>query len=448
MEDNYREVKKAEPCLKLIHMDQVEVEEIEWLFYPFIPYGKVTIIQGDPGEGKTTVVLQIIAKLTKGERYYDKANRESVLMMVIFPIVKLLNEKYYTRNDYEALFEINSSYAVKYLRKKERNKLLELLSAYRDVCKYSKENADTSCIMAYYNYKLKENGINPKPCAITDDDGEVVADDFPPDYNYLQDYVYKIVSSFDFIESPEECTIKIADAFKCYTEKYYTGEEIIYFEDYSVEKVIELSEISKKWNDKFKRADKCKEEFLNLPICKKVKNIIDELSINEYVKNKRIVKKHKEKFTDKFKEEINSLKNTKYSSIYVVVCLIEQAVFLELLKDLTQLISNDKIRLLFYAGGGILSFVIMSKILDMLVKKAGKKIEDDVLMEMQSKGEYVPEKTDKIVECATMLGYMSPFLCVSTWISGIENTQICKWGIIILVHILGIGIPLLVKKKK
>ena len=121
-----------------------------------------------------------------------------------------------------------------------------------------------------------------------------------------------------------------------------------------------------------------------------------------------------------------------------------------MLKDLTQLISNDKIRLLFYAGGGILSFVIMSKILDMLVRKAGKKIEDDVLMEMQSKGEYVPEKTDKIVECATMLGYMSPLLCVSTWISGIENTQIYiyKWGIIILVHILGIGIPLLVKKKK
>ena len=191
-----------------------------------------------------------------------------------------------------------------------------------------------------------------------------------------------------------------------------------------------------------------KEEFLNLPICKKVKSIIDESSINEYVKNKGIVKKHKEKFTDKFKEEINALKNTKYSSIYVVVCLIEQAVFLELLKDLTQLIPNDNIRLLFYAGGGILSFVIMLKILDMLVKKAGKKIENDVLMEMQSKGEYVPEKTDKIVECATMLGYMSPLLCVSTWVSGIENAQIYKWGIIILVHILGIGIPVLVKKKK
>jgi RecA-family ATPase len=37
------------------------------LFYPFIPFGKVTIVQGDPGEGKTTMVLQIIVKLTKGE---------------------------------------------------------------------------------------------------------------------------------------------------------------------------------------------------------------------------------------------------------------------------------------------------------------------------------------------------------------------------------------------
>lgn len=61
------EIKRMEPDLKLINMETVEVEQIEWLFYPFIPFGKVTIIQGDPGEGKTTMVLQIIAKLTKGE---------------------------------------------------------------------------------------------------------------------------------------------------------------------------------------------------------------------------------------------------------------------------------------------------------------------------------------------------------------------------------------------
>lgn len=48
-------------------MESVKVEQIEWPLYPFIPFGKVTIIQGDPGEGKTTMVLQIIAKLTRGE---------------------------------------------------------------------------------------------------------------------------------------------------------------------------------------------------------------------------------------------------------------------------------------------------------------------------------------------------------------------------------------------
>jgi RecA-family ATPase len=66
-ETNKTVQKRLEPELKLINMDTVEVEQIEWLLYPFIPYGKVTIIQGDPGEGKTTMVLQIIAKLTRGE---------------------------------------------------------------------------------------------------------------------------------------------------------------------------------------------------------------------------------------------------------------------------------------------------------------------------------------------------------------------------------------------
>ena len=61
------EIVRQEPPLKLINMESVEVEEIKWLLYPFIPYGKVTIIQGDPGEGKTTMVLQIIAKLTRGK---------------------------------------------------------------------------------------------------------------------------------------------------------------------------------------------------------------------------------------------------------------------------------------------------------------------------------------------------------------------------------------------
>ena len=59
------EEKKTE--LKVIKMSEVQSQEIEWLWYPFIPYGKLTIVQGDPGDGKTTLILNIATKLSKGE---------------------------------------------------------------------------------------------------------------------------------------------------------------------------------------------------------------------------------------------------------------------------------------------------------------------------------------------------------------------------------------------
>ena len=55
-----------EDDLKLIRMNEVEVEEIRWLWFPYIPFGKITVIQGDPGDGKTTVVLAIAAAMTTG----------------------------------------------------------------------------------------------------------------------------------------------------------------------------------------------------------------------------------------------------------------------------------------------------------------------------------------------------------------------------------------------
>ena len=45
VETKKTEIKRTESDLKLINMESVEVEQIEWLFYPFIPFGKVTIIQ-------------------------------------------------------------------------------------------------------------------------------------------------------------------------------------------------------------------------------------------------------------------------------------------------------------------------------------------------------------------------------------------------------------------
>ena len=65
-------MEEQKSVLKIIKMSDVQSREIEWLWYPFIPYGKLTIIQGDPGDGKTTLVLNIAAKLSKGEGLDEK----------------------------------------------------------------------------------------------------------------------------------------------------------------------------------------------------------------------------------------------------------------------------------------------------------------------------------------------------------------------------------------
>lgn len=53
--------------LKIINMADIQSQKIEWLWYPFIPYGKLTIIQGDPGDGKTTFNNSKSFKLGKSE---------------------------------------------------------------------------------------------------------------------------------------------------------------------------------------------------------------------------------------------------------------------------------------------------------------------------------------------------------------------------------------------
>lgn len=69
--------------LRLIKMSDVEPTKVEWLWYPYIPYGKVTIIQGDPGEGKTTLILNLAALLSKGEKL-PESNEKSEPINIIY----------------------------------------------------------------------------------------------------------------------------------------------------------------------------------------------------------------------------------------------------------------------------------------------------------------------------------------------------------------------------
>ena len=55
-----------EKALSLVRMSDVRLQEVKWLWKPYIPFGKLTIIQGDPGEGKTTLALRLAAACSSG----------------------------------------------------------------------------------------------------------------------------------------------------------------------------------------------------------------------------------------------------------------------------------------------------------------------------------------------------------------------------------------------
>lgn len=56
--------------LKVDCLADVEATETEWLWYPYIPLGKVTLIQSDPGMGKTQMGLYIVKVVSVGGEFY------------------------------------------------------------------------------------------------------------------------------------------------------------------------------------------------------------------------------------------------------------------------------------------------------------------------------------------------------------------------------------------
>lgn len=44
----------------------VKSTTVNWLWYPFIVVGKISLLQGDPGDGKSTMMLRLIAEITNG----------------------------------------------------------------------------------------------------------------------------------------------------------------------------------------------------------------------------------------------------------------------------------------------------------------------------------------------------------------------------------------------
>ena len=54
------------PPAGVVRMADVDPVEVEWVWHPYIPRGKLTLLEGDPGQGKSWIALGIAAALSVG----------------------------------------------------------------------------------------------------------------------------------------------------------------------------------------------------------------------------------------------------------------------------------------------------------------------------------------------------------------------------------------------
>ena len=57
-------VPESEEMVPMLCYEDIEQTSVEWLWFPYIPFGKLTIIQGNPGEGKTYFAMMLTAACT------------------------------------------------------------------------------------------------------------------------------------------------------------------------------------------------------------------------------------------------------------------------------------------------------------------------------------------------------------------------------------------------
>ena len=53
--------------VKIIRMSDVKLTPVEWLWKPYLPFGKLSVLQGNPGEGKTYFAMHLTAACTNGK---------------------------------------------------------------------------------------------------------------------------------------------------------------------------------------------------------------------------------------------------------------------------------------------------------------------------------------------------------------------------------------------
>ena len=67
----------------MVSLADVEPERVDWLWDGYLPLGKVVVLDGDPGVGKSTVSLDIAARISTGSPMPDGIRRRKGTVLVL-----------------------------------------------------------------------------------------------------------------------------------------------------------------------------------------------------------------------------------------------------------------------------------------------------------------------------------------------------------------------------
>src|SRR5262245_58757397 len=60
-----------EPQVLTHRLDELQPETVRWLWPGYVPLGKMTLLDGDPGLGKSLLSLDLAARVTTGRSWPD-----------------------------------------------------------------------------------------------------------------------------------------------------------------------------------------------------------------------------------------------------------------------------------------------------------------------------------------------------------------------------------------
>ena len=205
--------------------------------------------------------------------YFHKGNRVNLQSAVIIPLLNITKEPV-SRKNYAEIKEISQNPLTRFFHKNERKTFIKLITEYRFVYSYNENSANATAVVSDVEYRLKNMGINPRciPVELGDGSYEYV---YPEEINYLHSDIERVFEKYCWQTETEECTQQILLLIKSFAKKIYTSNIIDLCKDYNLKKIIDRAEITDKWNWKFDKYNKAKQQFDALSIVKKSQKYLD-----------------------------------------------------------------------------------------------------------------------------------------------------------------------------